>query len=192
MALIVLYLQHVWVPVSIQSWQCDGFITSTRKNNVRIMSVEIVLRKVTICSLGCYYNEYTSHICSFEKATYTTNCFKVSFYKVCLSDTAVGVGCWDLNPGSKLPTSVWFSRHFARHFQRKLSFDGNWILIPVFHYQGRSNVLVFHKFVSGRVVCQWNLVGKWWCAGGSYPTGIAVPLSAASELKVCVPCWRLL
>ena len=70
-----------------------------------------------------------------------------------------------------------------------MSFDGNWKLISSFHNQGRSNVQEFYEFVRCRVQCPWNLLSKWWQAGYSYPTSIAAPLSATTELKVCVLYW---
>ena len=73
------------------------------------------------------------------------------------------------------------------HFHLKLSFDGNWKLIPCLHKHRLSNVQASYKFVWGCVVRQWNLMGKWWHGDDSQHTSIAATLSAATELKVCVP-----
>ena len=58
---------------------------------------------------------------------------------------------------------------------------------PGFHDQGHHNMQAFDKFVRGHVLCQSNLVGKWWHAGGSYGTSITAHLSTTTELKVCIP-----
>ena len=83
------------------------------------------------------------------------NCFEVWFYKVCLADINAGVRSWRLN----FPFAVDF-RMATPHFDLKLSLDGDWKLISRL-LQGCSNVQAFYNFARSRVVCQWNLMGKW-------------------------------
>ena len=52
---------------------------------------------------------YTTIVSNFLAYEANIRCFEVSFYKIYLSDMATGVIVWVLNPGSKLPTSFWFS-----------------------------------------------------------------------------------
>ena len=48
-------------------------------------------------------------MCSFHKATYTIRLFVLTSHPTKFSDMAACVRGWNLNPGYKLPTSVWFS-----------------------------------------------------------------------------------
>ena len=80
----------------------------------------------------------------------------------------------------------------TRHRQLYLIFISNYRLMETkkllsrfSHNQWCNNIQALDKFVWGRAVCQWILVGKWWSAGAG-PIGIEAPLSTITGLKVCM------
>ena len=89
------------------------------------------------------------------------------FYEVCLFYMAAHVRRW----GFKLP--------IRNGFQMATKIPSETLL---------RCKLINHISVSkareaclSRIICRLDLVGTWWCVGGSFPISIAAPLSVATE-----------
>ena len=116
---------------------------------------------------------------SFEKAAYTAKLFR-SWIPQSLPPRQE---CWCEKLGTILPFHLIFRWLYTSYFHLKLSLDGNWKVLPRLPQPGTQQ----RAGISHVCVKSMKCSGQRLFAGCSCPTSIAATLSAATELKVCVP-----